>query len=229
MVGGGKVKILGRMELLEWLNSMVESDYAKIEHLADGVAYIQLLDAAFPGRVPLQRVNFNSRFEDEHVLNLRLLQDLFKKLHVPRMVPVEKLAKGRFADHMEFLQWFYQYMTKNFPDCETYSGFARRMEAEGRQGRTDKIEQGIGAAESESEIDVQRRSELENLLTTLTAELGERLQDLQQAHNRNTQMKKDRDNLFEQLRHVEGVCKAERHLPGTDDVLAILASSTHEF
>ena len=71
-----------------------------------------------------------------------------------------------------------------------------------------------------------------------------------QAHNRNTQMKKDRDNLFEQLRHVEvkqglltstkfamnviliaaqGVCKAERHLPGADDVLAILASSTHEF
>ena len=29
--------------------------------------------------------------------------------------------------------------------------------------------------------DVQRRSELENLLTTLTAELSERLEDLQQA------------------------------------------------
>jgi len=222
------------MELLEWLNSSVESDYAKIEHLADGVAYMQLLDAAFPGKVPLQRVNFNSRFEDEHVMNLRLLQDMFKKLSVPRVVPVEKLAKGKFADHCEFLQWFYQYMTKNFPDCcETYSGFARRMEAEerqqGRAGSSDKVEHGLDIPDSESEIDVQRRSELENLLTTLTAELSERLEDLQQVHSRNTVLKADRDNLFEKLKHVEGVCQAGRHLAGADEVLSIIAATPADF
>ena len=75
---------------------------------------MQLLDAAFPKRVALHKLNcpyvalsslslilfstlfscFHSpspavkaRFEDEFLLNLRLLQDAFKKLSVPRMIP----------------------------------------------------------------------------------------------------------------------------------------------
>ncbi len=30
---------MGRMELLSWINTLVETDYQKIEHLCDGVAY----------------------------------------------------------------------------------------------------------------------------------------------------------------------------------------------
>ena len=54
------VRVLGRAELLEWLNSAVEADYTKIEQLADGVAYMQLLDAAFPKSVSLVQLNCNA-------------------------------------------------------------------------------------------------------------------------------------------------------------------------
>lgn len=54
MRSGGK---LGRLELLNWVNELVEADYPRIEALADGVAYCQIIDSVFPGQVQLQRLN----------------------------------------------------------------------------------------------------------------------------------------------------------------------------
>lgn len=54
MRSGGK---LGRLELLNWINELVEADYPRIEALADGVAYCQVMDALFPGQVQLSRLN----------------------------------------------------------------------------------------------------------------------------------------------------------------------------
>jgi hypothetical protein len=34
-----KAKNLGRLELLAWVNELVEADYPKIEQLSDGIAY----------------------------------------------------------------------------------------------------------------------------------------------------------------------------------------------
>lgn len=34
-----KAKSLGRLELLQWVNEMTESDYPKIELCSDGIAY----------------------------------------------------------------------------------------------------------------------------------------------------------------------------------------------
>jgi hypothetical protein len=33
---------IGRIELLLWINNLVETDYQKIENLCDGVAYCQV-------------------------------------------------------------------------------------------------------------------------------------------------------------------------------------------
>ncbi len=41
-------KSLGRLELLAWLNELVEADYSKIEACSDGVGYCQVLDAVLP-------------------------------------------------------------------------------------------------------------------------------------------------------------------------------------
>jgi len=41
-------KTLGRLELLSWLNDLVESDYPKIETCCDGIAYCQIIDAISP-------------------------------------------------------------------------------------------------------------------------------------------------------------------------------------
>ncbi len=62
--------------------------------------------------------------------NLKLLDDTFKKLGVSKTVPVPKLAKGKFQDNMEFLQWLYAYAAKTAPHIvKTYDGYQKRIEA----------------------------------------------------------------------------------------------------
>ena len=34
-----KAKNLGRLELLAWVNELIDADYPKIEHCSDGIAY----------------------------------------------------------------------------------------------------------------------------------------------------------------------------------------------
>lgn len=46
-----KARSAGRMELLAWLNAVLETDYARIEELADGAAFLQLFDCVFPATV----------------------------------------------------------------------------------------------------------------------------------------------------------------------------------
>ena len=43
-----RAKNLGRLELLAWINDIIDADYPKIETLSDGIAYCQLLDYLKP-------------------------------------------------------------------------------------------------------------------------------------------------------------------------------------
>lgn len=46
-----KARSMGRLALLSWLNELLESDYSRVEHLQDGIAFAQIFDALFPGKV----------------------------------------------------------------------------------------------------------------------------------------------------------------------------------
>lgn len=48
-----KARSLGRLELLAWLNQTLETDYARVEDLGDGVAYCQLFDCCLGSSVRL--------------------------------------------------------------------------------------------------------------------------------------------------------------------------------
>ena len=39
MAISSKAKIMGRLELIGWLNELVETDYPKLEHCSDGIGY----------------------------------------------------------------------------------------------------------------------------------------------------------------------------------------------
>ncbi|OWZ20709.1 hypothetical protein PHMEG_0004845 [Phytophthora megakarya] len=69
---------IGRLELLAWVNEFLETDYTKIEHLADGIAYCQIFDALYTGKVNLQQLNFHARTEMEYERNLKLLRRTFQ-------------------------------------------------------------------------------------------------------------------------------------------------------
>ena len=47
---------------------------------------------------------------------------------------VAKLAKGKFQDNMEFIQWLYSYAVKISPNiAKFYNGYERRLESYMRQ------------------------------------------------------------------------------------------------
>ena len=123
-----KGKTLGRLELLSWVNDSLETDYPKIELLSDGIAYAQFLDAVHPNVVPLWKLNFQAKHKDDCARNLKLTEDLAKKLKLPFMVDVPNLSIGKFASNKDLVQWLYDYCMKN-GGVSGYDGYARRVDA----------------------------------------------------------------------------------------------------
>ena len=112
-----KARSVGRLELLSWLNKLLESDYSKVEHLGDGIAYAQIFDAIYPKKVDLHKLNFNAKDEDARVKNFTVLENALAKCGVKRNVNARRLAKCKFADNCEFLQWCYAYLHSNYADA----------------------------------------------------------------------------------------------------------------
>merc|ERR1712083_544656 len=67
----------------------------------------------FPNCVQLKKVKFRTKLEHEYIQNFKVLQAAFKRMTVDKIVPVDKLIKGRFQDNFEFLQWFKKFFDAN--------------------------------------------------------------------------------------------------------------------
>merc|ERR1719499_178997 len=72
----------------------------------------------FPGCVQLKKVKFMTKLEHEYIQNFKVLQASFKKMGVDKIVPVDKLIKGRFQDNFEFIQWFKKFFDANYQGGE---------------------------------------------------------------------------------------------------------------
>merc|ERR1719336_878696 len=72
----------------------------------------------FPGSISVKKVKFATNLEHEFIQNFKILQNSFKKMNVDKIVPVEKLIKGRFQDNFEFLQWFKKFFDANYDGLE---------------------------------------------------------------------------------------------------------------
>ncbi|KAI6241370.1 Microtubule-associated protein RP/EB family member 3 [Aphelenchoides fujianensis] len=103
---------MSRNELLAWVNDCLQSEFTKIEQLHTGAGkcllfrYCQFTDFLFPDSIHLKRVKWNSRLELDWLSNWKLVQVAWKQLGIDKVVPVERLIKGKFQDNFEFLQWF---------------------------------------------------------------------------------------------------------------------------
>merc|ERR1719291_4207 len=79
----------------------------------------------FPGAVNLKKVKFNTKLEHEYINNFKVLQNSFKSVNVDKIIPVDKLVKGRFQDNFEFIQWFKKFFDANYGGQE-YDALAMR-------------------------------------------------------------------------------------------------------
>lgn len=112
-------------ELLRWLNDFFEVNYTKVEEACTGAIHCQILDAIFPGKVPLGRVNFNATQEYQYVNNYKVLQAVFNKQQITKHVEVQRLIKGRYQDNLEFLQWMKHFFETRYNGQE-YNAIERR-------------------------------------------------------------------------------------------------------
>merc|ERR1712131_151127 len=111
-----------------WINGSLSSNYKKVEELASGAAYCQFMDMLFAGCIPLKKIKFDAKHEHEYINNFKALQNSFKKMGVDKVIPVERLIKGKFQDNFEFVQWFKKFFDANYQGDE-YDGAAARASA----------------------------------------------------------------------------------------------------
>jgi len=96
---------VGRRELLEFFNELLDLNLSKIEQTASGAVACQLTDYIYPGSIPMHRVNWEAKSDYEYVQNYKLLQAAFTKNRVQRHVDVDKLIRAKYQDNLEFCQW----------------------------------------------------------------------------------------------------------------------------
>lgn len=85
----------------------------KIEQLGSGAVYCQIFDVIHPGKIAISKVNWKAKNDYEFISNLKILQSGFDKVGIKRYVEVEKLAKAKYQDNLEFIQWLKRYYDVN--------------------------------------------------------------------------------------------------------------------
>ncbi|KRX53505.1 AP-3 complex subunit sigma-2, partial [Trichinella sp. T9] len=123
----GTTENLSRHEMLNWVNDCLQSAFTKVEQLCTGTAYCNFMDMLFPGSVALRKVKWSTKLEHEYIQNFKVLQESFLKMGVNKVVPVDKLIKGKFQDNFEFLQWFKKFFDANY-DGHPYNALSARGE-----------------------------------------------------------------------------------------------------
>lgn len=116
---------VGRGELIQWVNELLEVSITKVEQCATGAVYTQILDAIYPGTFPLSKVNWGAKHEYEFVNNFKILQKAFDSNGITRHIEVQKLVKAKYQDNLEFLQWLKRYFDLNY-NGEPYDAVGRR-------------------------------------------------------------------------------------------------------
>lgn len=124
---------LSRHEMLEWVNDCLQSQFSKIEQLHTGAGYCLLMDVIFPGLIQLKKVKWSSKNELDSLANWKLVLNAFKDVQVEKILPVEKLMKGKFQvsstlvdyeyafkfqDNFELLKWWKKFFEANYDGHE---------------------------------------------------------------------------------------------------------------
>ena len=135
-------------------SSLIQTKFAKIEELCTGAAYCQFMDMLFPGSIQIKKVivihifsfnvlssqvKFNTKQEHEYINNFKVLQASFKKMSVDKIVPVDRLVKGKFQDNFEFLQVFFETLVSSLINITINCSGSRSSSTRTTEARTTTL------------------------------------------------------------------------------------------
>ncbi|XP_066937752.1 microtubule-associated protein RP/EB family member 1 isoform X2 [Macrobrachium rosenbergii] len=233
------VENLSRHDMLNWVNDCLQSSYTKVEELCTGAAYCQFMDMLFPGSIMLKKVKFNTNLEHEYINNFKCLQYAFKKVNVDKIVPVDKLIKGKFQDNFEFLQWFKKFFDANYDGSE-YDALAARF-GEPMMGKSGVARKPIGGApramarptggarSTPSRI-ASRPATTARSPGMNNAQVEELSSQLMEMRLTVSGLEKERDFYFGKLREIEVLCQDEgESAPLIQKILDILYATEDGF
>ncbi|KAM9845137.1 microtubule-associated protein RP/EB family member 2 isoform 2-T2 [Aulostomus maculatus] len=227
---------MSRHDITAWVNDILCLNYTKVEQLSSGAAYCQFMDLLFPGCINLKKVKFQAKLEHEYIHNFKLLQASFKRMNVDKIIPVEKLVKGRFQDNLDFIQWFKKFFDANY-DGKDYDPVAARQGQDAipppdpgeqifnlpKKSHHAASSPTAGASRStsttpKSSTPTSRPSSAKKIPATSTPAKGEKELEAQVTHlteQVNTLklalegVEKERDYYFSKLREVELLCQEQ--------------------
>ncbi|KAJ0062873.1 hypothetical protein NL108_008227, partial [Boleophthalmus pectinirostris] len=184
-------------------------------------AYCQFMDYLFPGCLLLKKVKFQARLEHEFIQNFKILQKAFQRMSVEKIIPVERLVKGRFQDNFEFVQWFKTFFDANYTGQE-YNPVAARQ----GQDMTPPPNPGdhyIHRAKRPTGNPPPHplTSETKTGPVTIT-DVGRVFLQLSDLRNNFEGLEKERDFYFGKLRDIEVICQENPSEPIMQQILDVL-------
>ena len=102
-----KAYFTSKSELLSWINSTLDLDIKGIEQTITGAIFCQLLDAAHPGTVRMNKVNWKAKLETEYISNFKIFQQGLLNNNIEKPINISRLSKGKTQELIELLQWLY--------------------------------------------------------------------------------------------------------------------------
>jgi len=237
---------VGRVELLNWLNEFLQLDYKKIENVCSGSAYCQLMDALYPGKVALQKVNFNAKFDYEFTKNFSVLQEVFTKVGIDKRIDVQTLVKGKFQDNLEFCQWMKKYFDMHYGGDPYDAAGRRSMAGKGQVAKPSPLGKKSVKATSPTGVKSPTKQTttpkgpagpkitIAPKATKAPIVQGEsgssqKMQELQQQveelQNIAAEVEKERDFYFGKLREIELLCQSAESNELTESIFGILSAS----
>lgn len=236
---------LSRHDILAWVNDSLQTSYGKIEELCTGAAYCQFMDMLFPGSISIKKVKFNTKLEHEYIQNFKLLQSVFGRLSVDKVIPVERLVKGRFQDNFEFVQWFKRFFDVNYTGEEYDPLAARAGEPVGGANnkgalnkaptnRTTVPKAKVTATRTPAKPAVNSIRSPASKPTTNHAGGDSRVvedlrAELQQMTFEKEGLEKERDFYFGKLRDIEVICQEQENDPLMKSIMNILYATEEGF
>jgi len=156
---------VGRRQILEWLNSTFSMSLTKIEQTASGAVACQIMDMIYPGTVPMGKVRWDARSEDQFIQNYKILQRVFEKRGIDKHVDVTKLIRAKYQDNLEMMQWMKNFFDHNCAESE-YDAVERRAKGKGADSNPIWLPSADGGKKAASTGQLARRSAPSGVIRT---------------------------------------------------------------